>query len=74
MNQEICPGMINIKSDECVRHIIPCELEFDQNGDHLEQAKEYSRSKDCFLLKSSVETCVFCNSFIKQHTKSQLYK
>ena len=57
MSQEICPG-VNIKSDECLRHIIPCDLEFDQNGNHLEQAKQYSRSKDCLILTSSGGLCL----------------
>ena len=73
MSQEICPG-VNIKSDECLRHIIPCELEFDQNGDHLEQAKQYYRSKYCLLLTSSQGICSLCDSFTKRHAKYRLSK
>ena len=73
ISQEICTG-VNIKSDECLRYIIPCELEFDQNGDHLEQAKQYSRSKDCLLLTSSGGICSLCDSFTKRHEKYRFSK
>ena len=46
-----------------VCRIIPCELEFDQNGDHLEQDKQYSMWKDCLLLTSSGGICLLGDSF-----------
>eukprot|EP00794_Sanderia_malayensis_P002689 gene2689-3111_t len=48
-NQKLCPG-VDIESHESINHYVPCELKFDQSGDHLQQAKQYSRSKECHLL------------------------
>ncbi len=72
-NGKLCPGL-DVESDEGEIHFILSELELDENGDHVQQTKQYSRSKDCLLLTIDAGKCTCCYNFEKNLKKSQSCK
>ena len=69
----ICPG-VELNSKELLSHCIPCELDLDQNSENPQQAKKYTRSKDCILLMNDEGVCLSCSSFIKEFDRKEKAK